>query len=721
MPSGRRITSRFTKESAFSRSCAGARSRAACLIGAARQTSRFVRRPALFPCSPRSSPIKAEARLAQSSRIAISHPSSATGIARISFVPARAAVCATLRPFPESHSRIRNDVINVQTSTERRRPHRGRNFWTTTRRNFRVWAPHEERVSVVIGEEPELKIPHRAEPRPRVGRPFLVRRNGRGARPFYRYRLASGDFPIPRRASSRSAPMALAVPSIRTRSNGPTRLARRAPTGQILYEMHVGTFTPEGTCDGCARAARASCRARRHRARSDAGRGFPGRYGWGYDGVNLFARHAALWISGRLPAPCRCGAQAGHRRDSRRSSIITSARTEIISRLSRPIFHGPLRERMGESINFDGPLNEPVRAFFLANAAYWIAEFHLDGLRLDATQQIFDASPSTFSASLSARLREAAANARRISSRRTNHSTSCSCVRSRRRPRARRSVERRFSTTRPSWRSPEKTKPTTPTIAARRRSSSRWRNTLPLPGAKRYRLAEEAAWDASLRPRRLAFRDVHPEPRPDREFPPRPAHSRALQSRFAAHDDRAAAARARHADVVPGAGVRRIDAVPFISRITIPSSRGSWRRAVANFLKQFPSPRSHRGRHGVAGSRERGHLPPLQARLRRRGAARRRVSPALRSHRTAPDGSAHSRRRRDDAASTARVLAEEAFVLRYYFGQRGDDRLLLFISGGSSVSSPCPSRFSRSARGATWRMAWSSEEIRYAARACRRS
>jgi maltooligosyltrehalose trehalohydrolase len=50
------------------------------------------------------------------------------------------------------------------------------------------------------------------------------------------------------------------------------------------------------------------------------------------------------------------------------------------------------RNEWGEAINFDGPGSGPVREFFLANAAYWIDEFHLDGLRLDATQQIFDDS-----------------------------------------------------------------------------------------------------------------------------------------------------------------------------------------------------------------------------------------------------------------------------------------------------------------------------------------
>ena len=46
----------------------------------------------------------------------------------------------------------------------------------------------------------------------------------------------------------------------------------------------------------------------------------------------------------------------------------------------------------GEAINFDGPDAAPVREFFTANAGYWIDEFHLDGLRLDATQQIYDNS-----------------------------------------------------------------------------------------------------------------------------------------------------------------------------------------------------------------------------------------------------------------------------------------------------------------------------------------
>jgi maltooligosyltrehalose trehalohydrolase len=66
------------------------------------------------------------------------------------------------------------------------------------------------------------------------------------------------------------------------------------------------------------------------------------------------------------------------------------------------------KNEWGEAINFDGPQCGPVREFFLANAAYWVVEFHIDGLRLDATQQIFDRSPENILAALGQRVREAA-------------------------------------------------------------------------------------------------------------------------------------------------------------------------------------------------------------------------------------------------------------------------------------------------------------------------
>ena len=67
-----------------------------------------------------------------------------------------------------------------------------------------------------------------------------------------------------------------------------------------------------------------------------------------------------------------------------------------LSQFSPDYFTGKYKNDWGEAINFDGENAGPVREFFITNAAYWIEEFHLDGLRLDATQQIFDASPRQY-------------------------------------------------------------------------------------------------------------------------------------------------------------------------------------------------------------------------------------------------------------------------------------------------------------------------------------
>src|SRR5205823_2074779 len=64
-----------------------------------------------------------------------------------------------------------------------------------------------------------------------------------------------------------------------------------------------------------------------------------------------------------------------------------------LKQFSNSYFTNRYANEWGEAINFDGPGAAAVREFFVANAGYWITEFHLDGLRLDATQQIFDNCP----------------------------------------------------------------------------------------------------------------------------------------------------------------------------------------------------------------------------------------------------------------------------------------------------------------------------------------
>jgi maltooligosyltrehalose trehalohydrolase len=162
--------------------------------------------------------------------------------------------------------------------------------------------------------------------------------------------------------------------------------------GQVIYELHAGTFTPEGTFDAAARHL-ASLR--------DLGitvvelmplADFPGRFGWGYDGV-------ALWAPSRLYG----------RPDDLRRFVDTAHRLGIGVILDVVYNHlgpdacfldafapGYFTDRhatdWGRALDFDGPDSAPVREYFVENAAHWI-QYHLDGLRLDATDMIFDDSP----------------------------------------------------------------------------------------------------------------------------------------------------------------------------------------------------------------------------------------------------------------------------------------------------------------------------------------
>jgi maltooligosyltrehalose trehalohydrolase len=83
-----------------------------------------------------------------------------------------------------------------------------------------------------------------------------------------------------------------------------------------------------------------------------------------------------------------------------------------LSSFAQAYFSDRYPNEWGEALNFDGPDSGPVREFFVSNAAYWIREYHLDGLRLDATQQIFDASSRHILADVGRAVRQAAGSRR---------------------------------------------------------------------------------------------------------------------------------------------------------------------------------------------------------------------------------------------------------------------------------------------------------------------
>jgi maltooligosyltrehalose trehalohydrolase len=163
------------------------------------------------------------------------------------------------------------------------------------------------------------------------------------------------------------------------------------PIGQVIYEMHVGTFTSEGTWRAAAGELEELARIGITVIEMMPIAEFPGRFGWGYDGVNVYA---PAHIYG-TPDELRAFVDRAHALGL--GVILDVVYNHLgpdgnyLADFSPDYFTDQYTNDWGRAINFEGP--PPARAFFVQNARYWIEEFHLDGLRLDATQDIKDASP----------------------------------------------------------------------------------------------------------------------------------------------------------------------------------------------------------------------------------------------------------------------------------------------------------------------------------------
>src|SRR5205085_12147432 len=162
--------------------------------------------------------------------------------------------------------------------------------------------------------------------------------------------------------------------------------------GQVIYEMHIGTFTEEGTWDAGRKQLPELAAAGFSVLELMPVADFPGRFGWGYDGVNLFA---PSWLYGR-PDDMRRFVDEAHANGL--GVILDVVYNHIgpdgnyLKEFSPYYFTSRYKNEWGDAINFDNENAAPVREYFVTNAVSWIEEFHLDGLRLDATQQIFDDS-----------------------------------------------------------------------------------------------------------------------------------------------------------------------------------------------------------------------------------------------------------------------------------------------------------------------------------------
>jgi maltooligosyltrehalose trehalohydrolase len=256
--------------------------------------------------------------------------------------------------------------------------------------HFRVWSPNARRVDLVLEEGPgaPAALPLEAE----ADGYYSGTAPDAGAGTLYRFRLDAGEA-LPDPASrfqprGPHGPSEVIDPSTYEWTDDDWEGVRAE--GQVLYEMHIGTFTAEGTW---------SAAATHLPALADLGvtvlevmpiADFAGRFGWGYDGVDLFA---PTRLYGR-PDDVRAFVNRAHALGL--AVILDVVYNHLgpdgnyLPRFSDHYFTDRYETDWGEPIDFHGPGSAPVREFFTENAAYWVREFHLDGLRLDATQNIYD-------------------------------------------------------------------------------------------------------------------------------------------------------------------------------------------------------------------------------------------------------------------------------------------------------------------------------------------
>ncbi|RBP42421.1 maltooligosyl trehalose hydrolase [Roseimicrobium gellanilyticum] len=274
---------------------------------------------------------------------------------------------------------------------------------------FRVWAPSRKEVAVLVGGD-ATRESHATRQMLEPEKDGYFSGLVPGATPgmLYRFDVESGAFPDP---ASRFQPSGPHGPSQLIDSSAFPWTDEDWPgvpqEGQVIYEMHLGTFTPEGTWAAAAAQLPELALLGITLLEIMPVADFPGERGWGYDGVNLFAP-TRLYGS---PDDMRAFVNEAHRHGI--GVILDVVYNHLgpngnyLGQFSPYYVHHKRISEWGDALNFDGENSGPVREFFCTNAEYWIREFHLDGLRLDATQQIFDDSEEHILTELTRRARAA--------------------------------------------------------------------------------------------------------------------------------------------------------------------------------------------------------------------------------------------------------------------------------------------------------------------------
>jgi maltooligosyltrehalose trehalohydrolase len=266
---------------------------------------------------------------------------------------------------------------------------------------FRVWAPVARAVELVV-EDGSARV---LALQPGGDGFFETKLDEAGPGTRYRYRVdGRGPFPDP---ASRRQPLGVHGPSEVVDASRFAWTDGDWPgigmADLVIYELHVGTFTPLGTFAGVREKLSTLRELGITAIELMPVADFPGQRNWGYDGVCPFA-------------PARCYGANDELR-----AVVDAAHGMGLAVLLDVVYNhlGPDGNYLGafspfinseshhtpwgQAINLDGPSCGPVRGYFIENALHWLCEYHFDGLRLDATHALVDESPHHLLAELAAR------------------------------------------------------------------------------------------------------------------------------------------------------------------------------------------------------------------------------------------------------------------------------------------------------------------------------
>jgi maltooligosyltrehalose trehalohydrolase len=270
---------------------------------------------------------------------------------------------------------------------------------------FRVWAPAATSADLVLGGE-SLPMASESDGWWSVTAPAVA--DGR-----YAFRLDGAD--------------AMADPRSARQPDGPAGLSQcydqsefrwtdsgwrgRALRGAVIYELHIGTFTAAGTFDAAIERLDYLVSLGVDFVELMPVAAFPGRNGWGYDGVSLWAVHEPYGG----PDGLKRFVAACHERGLAVLLDVVYNHVGIGNRLAAfgPYFTDQHLTPWGPAVNLDQPGSDEVRAFIVGNALMWLRDYHLDGLRLDAVHALEDHRARHLLEELAARVGQLSADLRR--------------------------------------------------------------------------------------------------------------------------------------------------------------------------------------------------------------------------------------------------------------------------------------------------------------------